>query len=314
MAGEDRELIFFVLSSLMVAEERITTKFSGLVGAYGSRGGGDVPRRPSRSTRLGTCSSTRASRTRSSRRPRLIAAHVERARAQRLRRLPAHLRRGARRRARAARRRTAEPVRQGPLRDDLPPDPREHARADDLQVHHRLPRARGPASRLRRWLLEDPPRRDPPHRLRRLVPARDGPRAAGRGRHRASDAPRPAALRRGLARAAGYRLRSRLRRDRRHRRGDPRVRARRASPAGSTSSACRSGRSRRESADPRRRRSAPRRASRSARGRRRRAPACGRHRGGSQRTTLYSSPHARPSSITRQCSSGIPPPPENSCR
>jgi ribonucleoside-diphosphate reductase beta chain len=36
MTGEDRELIFFVISSLMVAEERITTKFSGLVGAYGS--------------------------------------------------------------------------------------------------------------------------------------------------------------------------------------------------------------------------------------------------------------------------------------
>src|SRR5438270_13844655 len=36
MQGEDRELILFVLSSLMVAEERITTKFSGLVGAYGS--------------------------------------------------------------------------------------------------------------------------------------------------------------------------------------------------------------------------------------------------------------------------------------
>ena len=31
-----RELLLFVLSSLMVAEERITTKFSGLVGAYGS--------------------------------------------------------------------------------------------------------------------------------------------------------------------------------------------------------------------------------------------------------------------------------------
>src|SRR5262249_54074256 len=29
-------LIFYVLSSLMVAEERITTKFSGLVGAYGN--------------------------------------------------------------------------------------------------------------------------------------------------------------------------------------------------------------------------------------------------------------------------------------
>jgi len=35
--GEDeRGLIFWVLSSLMVAEERITTKFSGLVGAYGN--------------------------------------------------------------------------------------------------------------------------------------------------------------------------------------------------------------------------------------------------------------------------------------
>lgn len=33
---EDRGLIFWVLSSLMVAEERITTKFSGLVGAYGT--------------------------------------------------------------------------------------------------------------------------------------------------------------------------------------------------------------------------------------------------------------------------------------
>jgi ribonucleoside-diphosphate reductase beta chain len=36
MGGEDRGLIYWVLSSLMVAEERITTKFSGLVGAYGS--------------------------------------------------------------------------------------------------------------------------------------------------------------------------------------------------------------------------------------------------------------------------------------
>jgi len=33
---EDRTLVSFVLSSLMVAEERITTKFSGLVGADGS--------------------------------------------------------------------------------------------------------------------------------------------------------------------------------------------------------------------------------------------------------------------------------------
>jgi ribonucleoside-diphosphate reductase beta chain len=36
MSGEERELIFYVLSSLMVAEERITTKFSGLVGAHAS--------------------------------------------------------------------------------------------------------------------------------------------------------------------------------------------------------------------------------------------------------------------------------------
>ena len=36
MAGSDRDLVFWVLSSLIVAEERITTKFSGLVGAHGS--------------------------------------------------------------------------------------------------------------------------------------------------------------------------------------------------------------------------------------------------------------------------------------
>ncbi|MCB0831671.1 MAG: ribonucleotide-diphosphate reductase subunit beta [Solirubrobacterales bacterium] len=36
MGESDRGLIYWVLSSLMVAEERITTKFSGLVGAHGS--------------------------------------------------------------------------------------------------------------------------------------------------------------------------------------------------------------------------------------------------------------------------------------
>jgi ribonucleoside-diphosphate reductase beta chain len=35
LADEDRALIYWVLAQLMVAEERITTKFSGLVGAYG---------------------------------------------------------------------------------------------------------------------------------------------------------------------------------------------------------------------------------------------------------------------------------------
>jgi len=36
LGDDDRGLIFWVLSSLMVAEERITTKFSGLVGAHGN--------------------------------------------------------------------------------------------------------------------------------------------------------------------------------------------------------------------------------------------------------------------------------------
>jgi ribonucleoside-diphosphate reductase beta chain len=36
MDVEDQSLVFWALSSLMVAEERITTKFSGLVGAYGT--------------------------------------------------------------------------------------------------------------------------------------------------------------------------------------------------------------------------------------------------------------------------------------
>src|SRR5205823_1153736 len=36
MDAAERELIHFVLSSLMVAEERITTKFTGLVAAHGS--------------------------------------------------------------------------------------------------------------------------------------------------------------------------------------------------------------------------------------------------------------------------------------
>ena len=36
MEGADQALIYWALSSLMVAEERITTKFSGLVGAHGS--------------------------------------------------------------------------------------------------------------------------------------------------------------------------------------------------------------------------------------------------------------------------------------
>src|SRR2546421_8845434 len=36
LGAQERELLSFALSSLMVAEERITTKFSGLVGAHGT--------------------------------------------------------------------------------------------------------------------------------------------------------------------------------------------------------------------------------------------------------------------------------------
>src|SRR4051795_7829060 len=36
LGDDDRGLIYWALASLMVAEERITTKFSGLVSAYGS--------------------------------------------------------------------------------------------------------------------------------------------------------------------------------------------------------------------------------------------------------------------------------------
>src|SRR4051812_46263638 len=80
MTGEDRDLIFFVLSSLMVAEERITTKFSGLVGAYGSE---------EEATFLSTQQVDEARHMQFYARfqgeviaaPALIAAHVERARA-----------------------------------------------------------------------------------------------------------------------------------------------------------------------------------------------------------------------------------------
>ena len=36
MGEADQGLLYWVLASLMVAEERITTKFSGLVGAHGT--------------------------------------------------------------------------------------------------------------------------------------------------------------------------------------------------------------------------------------------------------------------------------------
>jgi ribonucleoside-diphosphate reductase beta chain len=76
-----REIIYFALSSLMVAEERITTKFTGLVAAHGSE---------EEATFLATQQVDEARHMQFYARfrdeviaePQLIAAHVERARAQ----------------------------------------------------------------------------------------------------------------------------------------------------------------------------------------------------------------------------------------
>jgi ribonucleoside-diphosphate reductase beta chain len=46
LAEEQRALVYYVLASLMVAEERITTKFSGFGRRPRQRGGGDLPRHP----------------------------------------------------------------------------------------------------------------------------------------------------------------------------------------------------------------------------------------------------------------------------
>ena len=81
MAEAERDLVYFVLSSLMVAEERITTKFSGLVGAHGSE---------EEATFLATQQVDEARHMQFYARfrdeviaePQVIAAHVERAREQ----------------------------------------------------------------------------------------------------------------------------------------------------------------------------------------------------------------------------------------
>jgi ribonucleoside-diphosphate reductase beta chain len=81
LSGDDRSLILWALSSLMVAEERITTKFSGLVGAYGTE---------EEATFLATQQVDEARHMQFYARfqdevvadPQAIGAHVERARAQ----------------------------------------------------------------------------------------------------------------------------------------------------------------------------------------------------------------------------------------
>ena len=139
-ATTQRGLIHFALSSLMVAEERITTKFSGLVGAHGSE---------EEATFLATQQVDEARHMQFYARfqDEVVGEPAVDRRARRagaragLRQLPPDLRRRAGRGARAARRRAGGPRGEGPLHHDLPPDPREHARADVVPLHHRLPEA-----------------------------------------------------------------------------------------------------------------------------------------------------------------------------
>ena len=171
LSEEDRGLIFWVLSSLMVAEERITTKFSGLVGAHGSE---------EEATFLATQQVDEARHMQFYARfqdevvadPAAIAAHVERAREQispafraifDVALVEAHERLVANPGDAEAKVRFVtlyHQILEGTLGLDL------------VQLRHRLPGARGAAAGVRRRLLEDPPRRAPPHRLRHLVSAR----------------------------------------------------------------------------------------------------------------------------------------------
>ena len=209
----------------MVAEERITTKFSGLVGAYGSE---------EEATFLATQQVDEARHMQFYARfqdevvadQAAIAAHVERAREQispafRLifdeALVEAHEQLVANPRDAEAKVRFVTA---------LPPGPRGDPRPDLVQLRHRLPGAGGAAAGIRRRLLEDPPRRAAPHRLRHLVPAGGGRR--GRPRSPTSCARRcasccrrsPSRSRRPTGRGPTGTLSER-------RRGDPRLRARR---------------------------------------------------------------------------------------
>ena len=196
LSDEQRGLIYFVLSSLMVAEERITTKFSGLVAA------GTTARR--RSTFLATQQVDEARHMQFYARyqdeviaaPAEIAAHVHRAREQ-----------------------VSDAFRQifdvalVAAHEQLLATPTDlTAKVRFVTLYHQVLegtlgltsfkfitdylRTSTAAPGVRRGLHEDPPRRDPAHRLRRLVPPRDDPRAPRPRRHRPRHAARAAAPRR----------------------------------------------------------------------------------------------------------------------
>ena len=92
-----------------------------------------------------------------------------------LRRLPPDLRRRARRGPRAARRRARRPrARRSASSRSTTWSSRARSGLTSFKFITDYLERRRAAAGLRRRLLEDPPRRDAPHRLRRLVPARDG--------------------------------------------------------------------------------------------------------------------------------------------
>ena len=131
----------------MVAEERITTKFTGLVAAHGSEEEAtflstqqvDEARHMQFYARFRdeVIAEPQIDRRPRGARPRAGVGLVPRSSSTR-RSCELHER---------ARREPGRPGGQGPLRDALPPGAREHARPDDLQVRHRLPERRGAAAR-----------------------------------------------------------------------------------------------------------------------------------------------------------------------
>ena len=190
---DDRDLIYWVLAQLMVAEERITTKFSGLVGAYGDE---------SEATFLSTQQVDEARHMQFYARfqdevvdsPATVTAHVERARQEvtpAFRKLFDEALVEAHEQLVAAPRDLAAKVRFVTiyhliLESTLGLTTFRFA-TEYLEREELLPG-------LRRGLLAHPPRRDPPHRLRRLVPARERPRSARGRRGHPRDAARSAPL------------------------------------------------------------------------------------------------------------------------
>ena len=224
MAGEDRSLVLWALSSLMVAEERITTKFSGLVGAYGTE---------EEATFLATQQVDEA------RHMQFYARFQDEVIAD-----PAGDRRPRRARPRAALagvlRRSSTRRWSRPTSGWSPSRQTAGAKVDFVTTYHmviegtlgltafnfivRYLERESLLARVRRGLLEDPPRRAAPHRLRHLVPARGGPRRRRRSADNVrADAARAASRGRPGADPAGPRG-HRLGRARRERGGDPRLR------------------------------------------------------------------------------------------